>query len=51
MLDLDHAPPFLTINYNWKNSTLRLFSALTTFGTAQNIGLRELRAETFFPCK
>jgi hypothetical protein len=35
MLDLDGAPPpFLTINDRWKKSTLRLFSALTTFGTA-----------------
>ena len=49
MLDLDQAPPFLTINYNWKNSTLRLFSALTTFGTAQDITLQELRIESFFP--
>lgn len=48
-LDLDDAPPFLTINYNWKNSTLRLFSALTSFGTAQDIALQELRIESFFP--
>jgi len=33
MLDLDGAPPpFLTINYRWKKSTLRLFSALTIGG-------------------
>jgi len=50
MLDLDDAPPpFLTINYKWKNSTLRLFSALTTFGTPQDIALQELRIESFFP--
>ena len=50
MLDLDGAPPpFLTINYRWKNSTLRLFSALTTFGTALDIALQELRIESFFP--
>lgn len=50
MPDLDVAPPpFLTINYRWKNSTLRLFSALTTFGTALDIALQELRIETFFP--
>ena len=49
-LDLDDSPPpFLTINYSWKNSTLRLFSALTTFGTAQDIALQELRIESFFP--
>jgi len=50
MLDLDGAPPpFLTINYRWKKSTLRLFSALTTFGTALDIALQELRIESFFP--
>ena len=49
-LDLDDVPlPFLTINYKWKNSTLRLFTALTTFGTAQDIALQELRIESFFP--
>jgi transcriptional regulator with XRE-family HTH domain len=49
-LDLDGAsPPFLTINYRWKNSTLRLFSALTTFGTPQDVALQELRIESFFP--
>jgi hypothetical protein len=30
-------PPFLTIDYRWKNSTLRLFSMITTFGTAQSM--------------
>ena len=50
MLDLGGAPPpFLTINYRWKNSTLRLFSALTTFGTPLDIALQELRIESFFP--
>jgi transcriptional regulator with XRE-family HTH domain len=50
MLDLDGAPPpFLTIDYRWKQSTLRLFSALTTFGTALDIALQELRIESFFP--
>ena len=50
MLDLDDATPLLlTINYNLKNSTLRLFSALTTLGTPLDIGLEELRIETFFP--
>jgi len=52
MLDLDGAPPpFLTINYRGKNSTLRLFSALTTFGTPQDIALQELRIESFFPAE
>jgi transcriptional regulator with XRE-family HTH domain len=50
MPDLDDAsPPFLTINYKWKDSTLRLFSALTTFGTPLDIALQELRIESFFP--
>jgi transcriptional regulator with XRE-family HTH domain len=50
MLDLDGAPaPFLTINYMWKNSTIRFFSTLTTFGTAQDVALQELRIESFFP--
>ena len=49
-LDLDGASsPFLTIDYKWKNSTLRLFSVLTTFGTAQDVTLQELRIESFFP--
>jgi hypothetical protein len=48
MLDFDAAPPpFLTINYRWKHSTLGLFSALTTFGTAQDVALQELRIESF----
>lgn len=50
MLDLDSAPPpFLTINYEWNHSTLRFFSTLTTFGTALDVALQELRIETFFP--
>jgi transcriptional regulator with XRE-family HTH domain len=50
MLDLDGIPPpFLTINYRWKNSTLRLFSTLTTLGTPLDVALQELRIESFFP--
>jgi hypothetical protein len=50
MFDLDDAPSaFLTINYRWKNSTLRLFSTLTTLGTPLDVGLQELRIESFFP--
>ena len=50
MLEFESVPsPFLTINYRWKNSTLRLFSVLTTFGTPQDIALQELRIESFFP--
>jgi hypothetical protein len=50
ILDLDAAPsPFLTLNYRWKNSTLRWFSTLTTLGTPLDVVLQELRIETFFP--
>jgi hypothetical protein len=50
MLDLDgRAPPFLTIDYRWKNTTLRLFSTHMTFGTALDVALQELRIESFFP--
>jgi transcriptional regulator with XRE-family HTH domain len=50
VLDLQSAPPpFLTINYKWNNSTLRFFATVTTFGTAQDVGLQEMRIETFFP--
>jgi transcriptional regulator with XRE-family HTH domain len=50
MPDLDGAPPpFLTINYRWKNSMLRLFSVVTTFGTPLDVALQELRIESFFP--
>jgi len=50
MLDFgDSPPPFLTINYRWKEYTLRLFSTLTSFGTALDIALQELRIESFFP--
>lgn len=50
MPDLDGAPsPFLTINYRWKNSTLRLFSVLASLGTPLDVGLQELRIESFFP--
>lgn len=50
MLDLDSvATPFLTINYKWKNSTLRFFSALTTLGTPLDVALQDLRIETLFP--
>ena len=49
-LDFDDIPPpFLTMNYRWNNSLLRLFSTVTTFGTAQDVALQELRIESFFP--
>ena len=41
--------PFLTINYRWNNSILRLFSVLSTLGTPLDVALQELRIETFFP--
>jgi transcriptional regulator with XRE-family HTH domain len=50
MFDLDSAPPpFLTLNYRWKDSTLRWFSTLTTLGTPLDVALQELRIETLFP--
>ena len=50
LLDFDGtAPPFLTLNYRWKNSTLRWFSTLTTLGTPLDVELQELRIETLFP--
>ena len=50
MPDLDGAPPpFLTINYRCKNSTFRFFSFLTSLGTPLDVGLQELRIESFFP--
>jgi len=50
VLDVDESPPpFLTINYRRNNSTLRFFSAVTTFGTAQDVALQEMRVESFFP--
>lgn len=45
----DAPPPFSTINYRWKNLPVRLFSTLTTFGSALDIALQELRIESFFP--
>jgi len=49
-LNLNHSPPpFLTLNYKWGNSVLRFFAAATTFGTAQDVSLQEMRIETFFP--
>jgi transcriptional regulator with XRE-family HTH domain len=50
MLDLDGTPPpFLTINYRWKNTVLSWFSTLTTLGTPLDVALQELRIETLFP--
>jgi transcriptional regulator with XRE-family HTH domain len=50
MPDLDGAPPpFLTINYRCKNSTFRFFTFLSSLGTPLDVGLQELRIESFFP--
>jgi transcriptional regulator with XRE-family HTH domain len=50
VLDIDGAPPpLLTLDYRWNNSRLRFFSAVTTFGTAQDVALQEMRIESFFP--
>lgn len=50
VLDVDDSPPpFLTINYKWKNSMLRWFSTHATFGSPQDVALQEIRIETFFP--
>lgn len=49
MLDLDTPSAFLTLNYRWKSSSFRFFSTLTTLGTPLDVGLQELRIETFFP--
>ncbi len=43
------AAPFSTIDYRWKGTAFRWISVLTTFGTAQDIALQELRIESFFP--
>lgn len=49
-LDLDYAPlPFLTIHYKWNNSTLRLFSTLTTLNIPLNVIRQEIRIESLFP--
>jgi transcriptional regulator with XRE-family HTH domain len=44
-------PPvaYFTIDYRWKDRLLRIFSAITTFGTPQDLTLQELRIESFFP--
>lgn len=42
-------PPVLPLEYEIDGTRLRLFSMLSTFGTAQDITADELRIETFFP--
>lgn len=42
-------PPLLTLDYRRGDARLRFFAAVTTFGTAQDVALQEIRIETFFP--
>ncbi len=42
-------PPVLSLEYKTGGTRLRLFSMLSTFGTAQDVTADELRIETFFP--
>lgn len=42
-------PPVLPLEYQVDGTRLKLFSMLSTFGTAQDITADELRIETFFP--
>lgn len=49
-LDLDYVPePFLTVHYRWKDSILRLFSALTTLTISRNVAREKLSIESLFP--
>jgi transcriptional regulator with XRE-family HTH domain len=41
--------PFLTLDYRRDDFKIRLFSAIATFGTAQDLTLQGLRIESFFP--
>lgn len=42
-------PPIFPLEYDLGEHTLRLFSMVSTFGTALDITAEELRVETFFP--
>jgi transcriptional regulator with XRE-family HTH domain len=42
-------PPILPLEFSVGGQSLKLFSMLSTFGTAQDITADELRVETFFP--
>jgi hypothetical protein len=42
-------PPLLTLDYRCGREKLRFFGTVTTFGTAQDVALQEIRIETFFP--
>ena len=43
------AEPILPLELQWNGATLRIFSMISTFGTALDITADELRVETFFP--
>ena len=47
----DHAPvtPTISLDFDVDGAVLRLFNTLTTFGTAQDVTLQELRIEMSFP--
>ncbi len=42
-------PPIVPLELDLQGRTLRLFSMLSTFGTALDVTAEELRVETFFP--
>ena len=41
--------PLLSMHMRHDDLELRLYTAITTLGSAQDIALQELRVETFFP--
>jgi len=42
-------PPIFPLEYDLGEHTLKVFSMVSTFGTALDITAEELRVETFFP--
>lgn len=49
-LDIQHtAPPIIPMSVTQGGITLKLFSLISTFGTAHDITAEELRVECFFP--
>ena len=42
-------PPLLTLDYRRGEEKLVFFGTVTTFGTAQDVALQEIRIETYFP--
>jgi transcriptional regulator with XRE-family HTH domain len=48
--ELDHIElPIVPLELDVDGATLRLFNTITTFGTAQDVGLQELRIEMSYP--